>query len=107
MNGFCAASNKLQYRIKPFATNNEVLILQIYATGFTAVSRTQQSSSDYLGICKKFNKKYLTVRENHTQLSVTQNSFAHKNTGIHRVLKNCPKSLLSELRQISTNFDNF
>jgi len=27
--------------------------------------------------------------------------------GIHRVTKNCAKLFLSELRQISTNFDNF
>ena len=26
---------------------------------------------------------------------------------LHRVSKNCAKLLLSELRQISTNFDNF
>jgi len=26
---------------------------------------------------------------------------------VHRVSRNCAKSFLSELRQISTNFDNF
>ena len=28
-------------------------------------------------------------------------------THLHRVSKNCAKLFLSELRQISTNFDNF